>query len=509
MTVPGFSSRHELLLIDLGSCFWAAWHSSATDELSAARDRTLSQIHRLTQGRDRKLIAVCCDSPKSWRKAKYPSYKANRPEKDHAAIGELAIVKRRLEADGMLLWECAGFEADDVIASACKLADLNGLDVLIASADKDLLGLVSHARSVRVLSTKTGKLMLEEDVREKLGVLPSLVRDWLALVGDSSDNVAGVPGVGAKTAAKLLNEFGDADHAINAAKLAEKPSAVERSLVESEAAFRVARELVTLSTDAPIDFSQLNQERAVKPLTETDYMDHGDTEDDGRNEPSEAPAKLEVSQEQLAAMTRQAVDVGKSLGGPAGLDLTNPPIQREPQAIVRAEPAQLVNVSFEHGLEPMTINGAFKFAQGVFNSRLYPHFSNVEAIWAVMVRGREMGMGALMSLDTITMIKGKPAMSAHLIIARAKQHPACEYFQLLESDDKSATWECKRKGNPKPTKLTYTIEQATAAGLANEHNWTKRRPEMLRKTAGVQLARVEFPEAAIGMYAEEELSASD
>ncbi len=497
-------SRPELLLVDLGSVYWAAWHSSAEDELSAARDRTLNKVRSLVAGRDRKLVAVCCDSPKSWRKEKHPSYKANRPEKDHAAIGELRIVKERLASDGLLLWECSGFEADDLIATATRLADLHGLDVLIASADKDLLQLVSLARSVRVLSTKTGALMLEDDVRAKLGVMPDLVRDWLVLVGDSSDNVAGVPGIGTKRAADLLNAHGSVEgilRALDAEPKAFTP-AITKALRESLPLMAVGQELVTLRTDAPIDFAELNQERAVKPLTETDYMDHGDPEEYGRNEPEDEapppPVTIHADTER-AAQERQQLAVG------------NPPFPVPSQAIERAETTAartLAPVAFEHGLEPMSINGAFKFAQGVYNSRLYPHFTNPEAIWAIMVRGREMGMGALTSLDTIAMIKGKPALSAHLIVARAKQHPECEYFQFIEGDDKSATWECKRKGNPHPTKMTYTIEQATAAGLAGQGNWVTRRAEMIRKSAAVQLARVEFPEAAIGMYSVEEMEGS-
>jgi 5'-3' exonuclease len=493
-------SRPELLLIDLGSCFWAAWHSSAEDELSAARDRTLRQVRNLVGQRDRKLVAVCCDSPKSWRKQKHPSYKANRPEKDHVAVAELERVKERLRADGLLLWEATGFEADDVIATACKLADQSGMDVLVASADKDLLQLVSHARSVRIISTKTGKVMLEEDVREKLGVLPPLVRDWLALVGDTSDNVEGVPGVGQKRASEMLNAWGSIEGIFRAIldPKAVTP-AIRKALNDSADAIVVARELVTLSTDAPIDFNQLNEERAVVPLTETDYMDHGDPEDDGRNEP------IEEQREASASATTDPESLKQDNGAKDRLIAHG--IQQAANLAVREhETISRPAASFEHALEPMSINGAFKFAQGIVNSRLYPHLPNAEAIWAVMIRGREMGLGAMISLDTITMIKGKPALSAHLIIARAKQHPECEYFQFIEGDDKSATWECKRKGNPKPTRLTYTIEQAQAAGLANEHNWVKRRTEMLRKSAGVQLSRIEFPEAAIGMYAEEELS---
>jgi hypothetical protein len=116
-----------------------------------------------------------------------------------------------------------------------------------------------------------------------------------------------------------------------------------------------------------------------------------------------------------------------------------------------------------------------------------------------------MGLGALTALDTIVMIKGKPALSAHLIIARAKQHPDCLFFQLVSSDDKAATWATQRRGNPEQTRMTYTIEQAQQAGLAGRGNWLTRPAELLRKTAGVQLARAEYPEFLLGAYAQEEM----
>lgn len=200
-------------------------------------------------------------------------------------------------------------------------------------------------------------------------------------------------------------------------------------------------------------------------------------------------------------------DVDNMIGPP--LDAPKEPEEPKVDALAKTPPAgtslAVAPAQFEHGLEPTTMGAAWQLAKGVFQSRLYPQLATPEAVWAIIIRGREMGLGALTALDTIVMIKGKPALSAHLIIARAKMHPQCEYFQLVSSDETAAEWVCLRKGNPEPTRMRYTIQQAALAGLAGRGNWETRPVELLRKTAGVQLARVEFPEAAIGVHSIEEL----
>jgi hypothetical protein len=166
-----------------------------------------------------------------------------------------------------------------------------------------------------------------------------------------------------------------------------------------------------------------------------------------------------------------------------------------------------VPVDYSQALEPTSMSEAYRLARGLANSRLYSRFPNPEAIWAIIMRGREMGIGALTSLDVFHNFQGKPMMSAHLIIARAKADPDCEYFYCVETTSERATWETKNRNNPKPTRLTYTIEQAKLAGLLRQGgNWVQRPDEMIRKTAGVQLARLEYPRAAMGMYCPEEIN---
>ena len=187
---------------------------------------------------------------------------------------------------------------------------------------------------------------------------------------------------------------------------------------------------------------------------------------------------------------------------------------------IERQPASITVDDFERGLEPQNLAGAYKLACGLHESRLYQKFPNAQAIWAVMIRGRELGLGVGASLDNFHVIEGKPAPHAHLIIARAKAHPKCEYFHLVESTAESATYETKHRDEPKETRRTYTLEMAKQAGLVPERprlrnptpgekdrrsNWEKRPDDMLRKTCAVQLARIVYPDAAQGLYAVEEL----
>jgi hypothetical protein len=177
-------------------------------------------------------------------------------------------------------------------------------------------------------------------------------------------------------------------------------------------------------------------------------------------------------------------------------------------------------VPFELALEPISLGVAFKLGQQLYASRLYTRFLTPEAITAVIIRGREMGIPALTALDVFHVIEGKPAPHAHLIIAQAERHPDCEYFMLLHTDNERATYETKNRKHPKPIQHTYTIQDAIDAGLCRAEieprtagpkekdargQWDKRRAEMLRKTAGVQLVRIAYPSAAMGLYSVEEL----
>jgi 5'-3' exonuclease len=508
----------EVLLIDLGSVYWAAWHSSVNDEVSAAHDRAISHVRKLAG--EMQAVAICCDSPRSLRREKHPEYKAQRPVKDHASVEQLARTIATLRRDGYTLWESEGYEADDVIASA--VAGLPDCRILIASADKDLLQLVQGDR-VRVVSTKTGSILGPEDVKAKLGVYPGLVRDWLALVGDTSDNVRGVPGIGPVKAAALLNEFGSIDAIMNALQsnvthAAFKP-ALRTALLDPVNLRQLvtATSLVTLEAAIDLDWLEVfeprtfTQHNAGPPDVDFDDDDaavfgpRDDNDDAPASEAEPAPARPPAAP---PPPPRPPAAPAPASEPRAALARLPEPAPLAPIGAPRSTASAGLAVTEAGSLQPNSLAAAWKLAGALYESGLYHRFRKQEAIFAIIIRGREMGLSALTSLDMFHIVEGKPAPHAHLLIARAKQHVDCEYFRFVGGDLTFAEFETKHRANPEPTRLRYTIEDAKRAGLIKAgSNWEKRPAEMLRKTAGVQLARLEYPEALGGLYASEELAA--
>jgi hypothetical protein len=191
---------------------------------------------------------------------------------------------------------------------------------------------------------------------------------------------------------------------------------------------------------------------------------------------------------------------------PAAKPEAPPPIPANETALAPLVTADVMPASFEMQLEPRTLGQAERMGSVLQNSRLYPRLANDAAIFAIIVRGRELGLGALVSLDVFSVVEGRLCPSSHFVISKAKSDPDCEYFYCVDTTDKAATWETKHRKNPKPTRLTYTIEQAAKANLIKDRgNWATRPAEMLRKTAGVQLARMEYPAASLGLYSDEEM----
>jgi DNA polymerase-1 len=154
------------------------------------------------------IITVFDAKGKTFRSDIYSDYKANRPPMPDELRLQLDPIKSICKAIGFPIVEIEGVEADDVIATIVKIAKEEGYSCVISSLDKDLMQLVEDP-AVSMINTMTNKKFNEKDVIEKFGVKPNQIRDMLALVGDSSDNIPGVPKVGQKTAAKWLNEFGD------------------------------------------------------------------------------------------------------------------------------------------------------------------------------------------------------------------------------------------------------------------------------------------------------------
>ena len=196
------------------------------------------------------------------RMAALPEYKAHRPEMPADLGAQIDEIIRYLEAAGLASFCREGVEADDYIACLARRAAPAGMEVVIASSDKDFMQLVSAGIGLLNPHDKTETVWTAEQVRSKSGVEPGQIVDWLSLMGDSVDNIPGVPGVGPKTAAGLLRQFGSVAELYR--RLDEVKSEKLRSALRAAAeAVRRNLELVRLKNDLSCDFSA--EALAVKP----------------------------------------------------------------------------------------------------------------------------------------------------------------------------------------------------------------------------------------------------
>ena len=198
---------------------------------------------------DTAYIAVVFDAPgKNFRHDLYADYKANRRPQPDASTLHNEPLHNIVRALGIPLLQVEGVEADDVIGTLTTQATDAGMDTIIYTDDKDLAQLVS--RSVRLADTKTGHWIDRAAVFAKFGVAPERIADLLALAGDPKDNIPGVPGVGRKTAAKWLMQYGSLDALVEHA--GEIPGEVGRNLRDEIGQLTLARLLVTLMCDVPL-----------------------------------------------------------------------------------------------------------------------------------------------------------------------------------------------------------------------------------------------------------------
>lgn len=195
-------------------------------------------------------IAVIFDAARAnFRNEIYPEYKANRDETPEDLIPQFPLVRAATEAFDIPAIELEGYEADDLIAAYAKLAKAQGKKVVIVSSDKDLMQLVDE--DVRMLDPMKGKFIGPDEVVEKFGVTPDKVVDVQSLAGDSTDNVPGVPGIGIKTAAQLINEYGSLEELLTRAEEIKQPKRRE-ALIENAEMARISQKLVKLDETAPV-----------------------------------------------------------------------------------------------------------------------------------------------------------------------------------------------------------------------------------------------------------------
>jgi 5'-3' exonuclease len=250
-------ARPTLYLVDAMSNIHRAYHAIRGLSTSAGRPTNavygfVNMLRKMLREHPSDHLAVAFDrAEKTVRHEEYDAYKANRPAMEADLATQIPDIRRACEAYRIPVLEMPGYEADDVIGTLATRAEQAGFDVVIVTADKDMLQLVSGSR-VRVFHTGREKFLDEKGVAEFFGVLPSQVVDVLALMGDASDNIPGVPRVGEVTAKKWISEHGSLDRLLeNAEQIKGK---VGESLREHKEDALLSRRLAAIRKDLPIPF---------------------------------------------------------------------------------------------------------------------------------------------------------------------------------------------------------------------------------------------------------------
>ncbi len=263
------AAENTLYLVDGSSYLYRAFHVPALQRLSNAEGQptgalygVINMVKSLLESETPRHMAVVFDAPgKNFRHDLFEDYKANRPPMPEELKSQIEPLKAFIRAMGIPLIEVPAVEADDVIGTLAEKATEKGMPVVISTGDKDMAQLVNE--KVRLVNTMTGTAMDAAGVEEKFGVKPEQIVDFLALTGDASDNIPGVPRVGAKTAAKWLQKYGNLDELLAHAE--EITGKVGESLRAHKAQLPLSRELVTIKRDLDLDIDPAELE-----LGETD-----------------------------------------------------------------------------------------------------------------------------------------------------------------------------------------------------------------------------------------------
>jgi len=245
----------DLVLIDGSSYLYRAFHAlpaltNSQGEPTGAMHGVVTMILKLLRDEQPAHIAVVFDAPgKTFRDDMFADYKANRPPMPDDLRSQVQPILDAVAAMGLPLLRVEGVEADDVIGTLCVQAEEKGLNVLVSTGDKDLAQLVTD--KVTLINTMNNSRLNRDAVKEKFDVYPEQIIDYLALVGDTSDNIPGVPKVGAKTAAKWLNLYDSADGIVEHGD--EIKGKVGESMRDNVDLMRLSRDLATIKKDVDLE----------------------------------------------------------------------------------------------------------------------------------------------------------------------------------------------------------------------------------------------------------------
>ena len=250
-------ANNTLVLVDGSYYLFRAYHAirdlrNSANEPTGAIYGVINMLRKIRAEIEPDYFAVVFDPKgKTFRNDLYPEYKAHRPPTPEDLVAQIAPIHEIIRAQGIPLIIIDGVEADDVIASLAIQAETHGLKTTISSGDKDLAQIVNG--NITIINTMSDVTLDPQGVKEKYGVPPERIIDYLTLVGDSVDNVPGVPKVGPKTAVKWLQQYGSLEAIVEHA--GEIPGKVGESLRTSLPQLPLSKQLVTLKTDLALELT--------------------------------------------------------------------------------------------------------------------------------------------------------------------------------------------------------------------------------------------------------------
>lgn len=318
-----------LYLIDVSGYVFRAYHAVAplqgpSGESTHAVLGTVNMLERLVRQCKPQLLAVAMDSrTPTFRKELYPEYKAHRPPPPPDLKPQMVRVQQIVDAFAIPVFQEDGVEADDLIASAVACAEKQQLRVVIVSADKDLMQLVTP--KVVMWDTLRDRVIGPPEVQERFGLAPEKIRDYLALTGDSSDNIPGVPSVGPKTATELLSKWGSIEGIYENLDKVERVKLRDTLRANHDNAL-ISQKLTTLKGDCTLSFDLKalhyggrHVARLRELYTELGFLRHLATlEAAEKNAPPAAPATQTTGAKAATQTTAAAPVQGQlSLGGPS------------------------------------------------------------------------------------------------------------------------------------------------------------------------------------------------
>jgi DNA polymerase-1 len=273
---------NKLYLIDGMSIVFRAYHAMSNSGLKAPNGEPTGALFGfvniitslLDKEKPERLIVVFDRAEPTFRHELYPLYKANRDEFPEELIPQMKRIKEFLDYANIYRTELAGFEADDIIGTLSRVASENNNEVICLTSDKDFYQLVND----RVRLYKPSRLKTEDfdivhypEVEQKFGVTPEKVIDVLAILGDSSDNVPGVKGLGEKTVIPLIQKYGSLENLYENLNNIEKP-AVKNKLIENKDNAFLSKVLVTIDTNVPVDLSIIDKKLATPDYHKLDEL---------------------------------------------------------------------------------------------------------------------------------------------------------------------------------------------------------------------------------------------